>query len=107
MAVDGDFRLVCPMAPSVEDKISMQPSRIDSGADNVAAITGSDVSIANGCLGRYLRTAPVLTVTLHRLGERCLIQKIWLCSEIDCRACYDEISVLQVLENRQNMKRAL
>lgn len=33
--------------------------------------------------------------------------KTFLCSEMDCWACYDEISVMQVLENGQNMKGAL
>lgn len=46
MAVDAGFRLVSTMTPSVPDEISMQPSLINTGDDNVAAIIGSDISMA-------------------------------------------------------------
>lgn len=75
MTADASSRMLSTMTPSVSDKISMQSSLINSGVDNVAAIIGLDISITNGCLGRYLQPALVLTVTLCRLGERCLIQK--------------------------------
>lgn len=72
------FILVSTITLSVADEISTQPSLINTGVDNVVAITGSDVGITNGPLGRYLQTAMVLTVTLWRLGGRCLIQKMAL-----------------------------
>lgn len=77
-AVDAGFTLISTMSPSAADEIYTQPLLISTGVDKGAAIIGSDISITNGCLGRYLRTAPVLTLTLCRLGGRCLIQKMAL-----------------------------
>lgn len=55
---------VSTTTPYVANEISKQPSLINTGVDKGAAIIGSDVSITNGCLGRYLGTALVLTITL-------------------------------------------
>lgn len=50
-------------------KNSIHKSLINTGVDKGGAIIGSDNSITNGCLGCYPGTAPVLTVTLCRLGR--------------------------------------
>jgi len=75
MAIDAGFWLFSTRTPAVRLEISMQPPLINTGVDKVASIIGSDISITNGCLGCYLGTAPVLTVTLCWLGGRCSIQK--------------------------------
>lgn len=46
MAVGAGFRSASTKTSSVVDDMSTQPSLTNTGVDNVAAITGSDVSIA-------------------------------------------------------------
>ena len=79
-AQDLGFSLFSALTSAVGFEISMQASFINSGADKVTTIIGSSLRNTNDCRGSYLGTAPTLTVTLRRLGVRCLIQKKTLLS---------------------------
>lgn len=70
MQLGAGFRSVFTSTPPVAGEIAARPSLLNAGVDNVAAITGSDVGITNGCLGRYLRTAAVVAATLRRAGRK-------------------------------------